>query len=97
MASFESANDAMTASATTLTASDLFALLDRDFRRRTKSCAKCHFSLPYRVFGNGNDAGDWTVVPSELCSHPCESILEDVVSRYRSAYRASDTGRFHVR
>jgi hypothetical protein len=85
----------MSATATTLTATDLHALLDRDFRRRSKSCKKCHFSLPYRLFGSDRDPGNWSVIPSGSCSHFCEAVLDDVVSQYRSTYRLSDTGRFH--
>jgi hypothetical protein len=85
----------MSACPTTLTKVDLHALLDRDFRRRTRACRKCEFSLPYRVFGTGRDPGNWAVIPSEACSHFCEMILDDLIAKYRSRYRLSDTGRFH--
>ena len=87
---------AMPATTTTLTASDLYALLDRDFRRRTRQCTKCNFSMPYRLFGNGRDPGNWSVIPSASCSHYCEAVLDEVVSGYRSTYRLSETGRFHA-
>ena len=86
----------MSATLTPLTAADLHALLDRDFRRRSKACNKCQFSLPYRVFSNGRNAGDWTVIPSESCSHLCEAILDELVAEYRSSYMATETGRFHA-
>jgi hypothetical protein len=86
----------MSATETTLTATDLHALLDRDFRRRTRACKKCQFSLPYRVFRDGRRCGEWSVIPSEACSHLCEMILDEIVEKYRSTYRLSDTGRFHA-
>ena len=86
----------MSAIQTTLTAADLHALLDRDFRRRTRACRKCQFSLPYRVFRDGRAPGEWSVIPSEACSHLCEMILDEIVAKYRSAYRLSETGRFHA-
>lgn len=86
----------MSATTTTLTAADLHALLDRDFRRRSRSCTKCHFSLPYRLFGSDRDPGNWSVIPSATCSHLCEAVLDHLISEYRSNYRLSDTGRFHA-
>lgn len=86
----------MSASLATLTPVDLHAMLDRDFRRLTRACRKCEFSLPHRVFGNGRDPGDWTVIPSESCSHVCEMVLDDLISKYREQYRLSETGRFHA-
>jgi hypothetical protein len=82
-------------SQTTLGATDLFALLDRDFRRRSRNCRQCEFSLPYRVF-SGRDQGNWSVMPSETCSHTCKLILDDLVHEYQSAWRLSQTGRFHA-
>ena len=81
---------------TTLTATDLFALLDRDFRRRSRACRKCQFSLPYRVFRNGSEPDGWSVIPSEACSHQCQMILEEVVAEYQASWRLSETGTFRA-
>lgn len=86
----------MSATTATLSASDLFAMLDRDFRRRARQCTKCYFSMPYRLFSSDRNPGNWSVIPSSSCSHYCEAILDDVVSGYRSTYRLSETGRFHA-
>ena len=86
----------MSATVTTLSASDLFTMLDRDFRRQARQCTKCYFSMPYRLFTSPRDPGNWSVIPSSTCSHYCEAMLDDVVSKYRSTYRLSDTGRFHA-
>lgn len=85
----------MSATTATLSASDLFALLDRDFRRAAKQCNQCYFSMPYRLFASDRNPGNWSVIPSSSCSHLCEAVLDDVVSKYRSSYRLSDTGRFY--
>jgi hypothetical protein len=65
---------------------DLFVLLDRDFRRRTRSCPRCTFSLPFRLGGNCPH-GSWGVIASEMCSDFCSSVLEDVVSKLQRTYR----------
>ena len=66
--------------------SDLFVLLERDFRRRTRACARCTFSLPFRLAGDCPH-GSWTVVPAETCSDFCGAVLEDVVWKFQRVYR----------
>jgi len=65
---------------------DLFVLLAREFRRRTRSCARCTFSLPFRL-GGDCPHGSWTVIASETCSDFCSAVLEDVVSQLQRTYR----------
>lgn len=68
-----------------IAASDLFVLLERAYRRQTRGCDACTFTLPFRVFPEGRDAADWAVVPAN-CSDRCRLILEDLVSEYRGLY-----------
>jgi hypothetical protein len=78
----------------TLGAADLFVQLDRAFRRKTRVCRRCAFSLPFRLRGGAQP--NWSVIPSEQCPHHCLMILEDLLAEFQSAYRLSDTGRFHA-
>ena len=81
--------------ANSLAGSDLFVLLEKAFRRRTKRCGRCVFSFPFRVPAQRTDQPNWAVIPSEGCTENCRLILEDVVRQFQDAYRLSDTGRFY--
>ena len=70
----------------TLDAADLYVLLDRAFRRETRSCPRCTFSLPFRTDGACRHGANWSVLPTS-CSPMCESILEDVLARLQRSYR----------
>ena len=73
-----------------VTPSDLFVLLEQAFRRRTRRCTRCAFSLPYPLPGlNG-----WAVDAGESCSSICRLVLEDLIEEYQGAYRLSAPGRF---
>ena len=70
----------------TLNAEDLFVLLERAFRRRTRGCDACKFTLPFRT--DARASGDaWSIVPSADCSSTCQLILEDLVAEHQQAYR----------
>lgn len=81
-----------------LQATDLFVLLEKEYRRRTRRCGKCGFSLPYRVFAADERAakGAWSVIPAQSCTHGCRAILEELVSSFQKSYRLSDTGGFRA-
>ena len=72
--------------------SDLFVYLDRAFRRRSRGCRACDFSLPYPL----PDASGWTVDPARSCSSVCRLILEDLVDEYRAAYRLTAPSAFRA-
>ena len=72
-----------------LAALDLFVLLERTFRRRSRNCRGCGFSLPFRL--DDAPSSNWSVIPdSQTCSPKCEAILEDVVAEFQEAYRLAD-------
>jgi len=72
---------------------DLFVVLDKAYRRRTRRCGKCGFSLPYPVFRGDDEADEgWAVLPSDTCSHECVEILEELVSRFQKDYRLAAGG-----
>jgi hypothetical protein len=66
---------------------DLFVLLERAFRRESRNCGGCTFTLPYEL---AHDHGDWSVIPGTSCSDECRQLLEDLVSRYRTKYRLAE-------
>lgn len=63
---------------------DLHVMLERAFRRESRNCVACTFSLPHALSTAG---GDWSVIPSVSCSEACRMILEDLVARYRQVYQ----------
>ena len=64
---------------------DLYVMLERAFRRESRNCVNCSFTLPHALATAGG--GDWSVIPSTSCSEACRMILEDLVARYRLIYR----------
>ena len=75
-----------------VTPSDLFVVLERAFRRRSRGCKACDFSIPYPM----PDANTWGVDPGESCSHFCRLILEDLVDEFRGAYRLTSPSGFRT-
>ena len=69
-----------------LTAADLHVMLERAFRRETRNCVECTFSLPYALA----TAGDWSVIPANSCSDGCRMVLEDLIAHYRQIYELRD-------
>jgi hypothetical protein len=75
-----------------LPASDLFVVLDRAFRRRTRECARCVFTLPYRVAQSRTGGANWSIVSTD-CSETCRLILEDLVAQFQRAYHLAEPRR----
>ena len=78
--------------AQTVAPSDLFVVLEQAFRRRSRGCRKCNFSLPYSI----PDSNTWSVDPSESCSYFCRLVLEDLVDEYRGSYRLNSPRGFRT-
>lgn len=72
-----------------LQATDLYVMLERAFRRESRNCVECSFSLPYAVA----PAGDWSVIPANSCSDDCRMLLDDIVARHRAMYRLAESLR----
>jgi hypothetical protein len=68
-----------------ITAADLFVLLDREFRRRkSRDCASCVVQLPYRV--REDDVSNWEVVTPAACGEGCNEVFEEVVREFQGLY-----------
>lgn len=74
-------------------ASDLFVVLEKAFRRRSRRCSRCQFSLPFRTDPQGADER-WSVTPTETCSYDCRLILEELIAEYQRRYHLSERGPF---
>ena len=68
--------------AQTVTPTDLFVLMERAFRRRTRRCGDCHFTLPYRL----GESDAWAVDHTGNCSSYCRLVLDEIVGEYRGRY-----------
>ena len=68
-------------------ASDLFVMLEKEYRKRTRGCAACEFTLPHQIRRGEGDAGGWFVIPNGGCTPECRSALEDLVALFQKTYR----------
>jgi len=69
-----------------MSAADLFVLLDREFRRRQpRECAQCYVQLPFRVDVPVNGNANWEVVITR-CPVACESVLQELVAEFQERY-----------
>ena len=83
----------MTPQPRALSAADLFVVLDKAYRRRTRRCGRCGFSIPFAMFRDEeNEAGAWVVDPSEECTPECRGELEELVARFQKKYRLAGQG-----
>ena len=78
------------ATRTQLNASDLFVVLEKAFRRRSRDCGGCTFSMPYTHSHPGLPHEDWSVLLTNSCSPHCRAILEEIVARYRRQYELAE-------
>lgn len=65
-----------------LAAHDLYALLEREFRRRRPpDCESCYVQFPFRVDRKGDEgAPNWEILPAFKCPYHCAVVLEEVAS-----------------
>ena len=83
----------MTLQPRAVSAADLFVVLDKAYRRRTRRCGRCGFSIPFPVFRDeDNGEGAWIVDPSEECTPECRGELEELVASYQKKYRLEGRG-----
>jgi hypothetical protein len=62
-----------------MTSTDLWVLLDREFRRRRpRECEACYVRLPFRVDAR-DGAANWEVDIAQDCGTRCAFVLEELV------------------
>lgn len=74
---------------TPLNSTDLWVLLDREFRRRRpRECTSCFVPLPFRVDAR-DGAPNWEVDIPRGCGRLCELVLEDLVAQLQGQHELS--------
>ena len=70
-----------------VTAAELYVLLARELkRRRSRACAACHLSLPYRVDRLNGAAANWELALPPDCGGECRGIMEELVVEFSDEY-----------
>ena len=70
----------------TISAGELYVILDREFRlRQSRQCSSCFILLPYRVDQTNGDA-NWEIVLPPECKFACANIVEELVEQYSTVY-----------
>ena len=74
----------------TITAGELYVMMDREFRmRQSRDCGGCYILLPYRIDQPDHSNANWEIVPPAECAYGCALIIEDLVDKYSQAYDLS--------
>jgi hypothetical protein len=72
---------------TTVSAAELYVILDREFRlRRSKGCDACYITLPFRVDRHDEGSANWEVLLPADCQKGCGEVLDALVARYADVY-----------
>jgi hypothetical protein len=79
---------------TVLRDADLFVEMEKAFRRKSRECKACTFSMPFRT-DDANLTSNWSMMPAETCSLDCRMIFEDLLAEYQANYTLSETGTFY--
>ena len=87
MGGMKNAFDAPMNATQAIGSADLFVMLERAFRRESRNCVACNFTIPYEL---AHDHGDWSVIAGSSCSDQCRQVLEDLVARYRRKYHLAE-------
>ena len=70
-----------------ITAADLYVLLQREFRRRqVPACSSCYVQLPFRVDRAHPDSANWEVIVPTACTYGCRELMDDVIEQFASRY-----------
>ena len=79
---------------TTIYASDLYLLIDREFKlRKSAGCDVCYVQLPYRVDREDEAAANWEIVIPAACPHDCRQLIQDIAAEYGARYDLAEERR----
>ena len=79
---------------TTIYPSDLYLLLDREFKlRKPAACDVCYIQLPYRVDREHDGAPNWEINIPRACPHDCQLLIQDIVAEYGARYDLAEERR----
>jgi hypothetical protein len=78
---------------TTLTTAQLYAVLDREFRkRRAASCTTCSVPLPYWRAAPDDVSANWVIGSPTVCPRRCHVVIAELVTLLWSRYDVADPG-----
>ncbi|HZZ95000.1 MAG TPA: hypothetical protein VFE23_20745 [Usitatibacter sp.] len=70
-----------------VTASELYVLIAREFRRRQpRECPACFLELPCMGGESVPQGANWSLALPADCGGACRGILEDIVAEYAQRY-----------
>lgn len=70
-----------------ITSSALYAILDREFRkRRMPECSACKVPLPFYVGPPDDVSANWTIGTTGACPHKCHAVIAEVLAELWTAY-----------
>ena len=71
----------------TLTPSQLYAILDREFRkRRPDVCASCKMPLPFYREPPDEVSANWHIGTPTDCPHLCNAVIAEILANAWSKY-----------
>ena len=72
---------------TTITAAQLYAILEREFARvRPSSCAACRMPLPYWRQPPDDVSANWNIAQPKECPHGCHLVIAELLARLWTRY-----------
>jgi hypothetical protein len=72
---------------TTLATAELYAVLDREFRkRRPAACHTCSVPLPYWRPPPDDVSANWQIGSPTVCAHRCHVVIAELVTLLWSRY-----------
>ena len=72
---------------TTLTTAELYAVLDREFRkRRPAACTTCSVPLPYWHPPPDEVSANWVIGSPSVCAHGCQVVIAELLTLLWSRY-----------
>ena len=74
-------------SRTTITAAQLYAILDREFASlRPSACASCRMPLPYWRRPPDDVSANWNIAQPKECPHGCHLVIAELLTRLWTRY-----------
>ncbi len=74
-------------SRSTLTAAQLYAILDREFKNlRPKECTNCRVPLPYWRQPPDDVSANWAIGQPRECPEGCDKVIAELLTRLWTRY-----------
>jgi hypothetical protein len=72
---------------TTITGAQLYAILDREFRRlKPKECQRCSVPLPYYRKPPDDVSANWQIGTPSECPNNCHVVIAEMLTRLWTLY-----------